>query len=189
MSASTLNALNVPTRPGAVPLESRRRVSSDTAAYVHAVHAEASQKRALHATIHQSTAPTKAIAEAAGVGYSALANAALTSESSNLPFARLPLVLAASDDLTLLRFYANLQGCEVFRLPRTGAAGDARQTSMTVREFAELLEAVGAATEDDVITPEEFARIEREAQDVVRAVLENVAHYRARVRRPLLEGM
>lgn len=189
MSASTSDLVTVPTRARSVPLESRGRVSSTAAAHVHAAHAEASQKRALHATIHQSSAGTKVIAEQAGMGYSALANAALLSEASNLPFARLPLVLAASDDLTLLRFYANLQGCEVFRLPRTGAAGDARQTSMTVREFAELLEAVGAATEDDVITPEEFARIEREAQDVVRAVLENVAHYRARVRRPLLEGM
>lgn len=156
---------------------------------VHAAHLAAAQKRALHPTIHEATAPAKAIAEQVGLSYSFLANAALTSTTDQLPFARLPLVLEASDNLTLLRFYAHLQGCEVFRLPRTGAVGDARQTSITVREFAELLDAVGAATEDDVITPEEFARIEREAQDVVRAVLENVAHYRARVRRPLLEGV
>lgn len=181
--------VNVPTGPRAVQLESRRRVSSDTAAYVHAAHAEASQKRALHATIHSSTAPTKAIAEAAGVGYSALANAALTSEPGNLPFARLPLVLEASDNLTLLRFYAQLQGCEVFRLPRVGAVADGRQAAAAMREFAELLEAGAAAAEDAVITPAEFARIDREADDALRAILEYRASYRARVQRPLLEGM
>lgn len=189
MKSRASDALNVPVRPRAVQLESRLRVSSEAAAHVHAAHAEASQKRALHATIHHFTAPTKAIAEAAGVGYSALANAALTSEPGNLPFARLPLVLEASDDLTLLSFYADLQNCEVYRRPRTGVPADARQQAVTMREFAELLEAGAAAAEDNVITPEEFARIDREADDVVRAVLEYRAYYRARVARPLLEGM
>ncbi len=70
-----------------------------------------------------------------------------------------------------------------------GAVGDARQAAATMREFAELLEAGAAAEEDGVITPDECDRIEREGQDAARAVYEFIAHFRARVRRPLLEGM
>jgi len=190
MKVRTFDASSVPARPRAVQPESRRPVSGEgVAKLAHRKYLVESQKRALHATIHGSTAPLKAIADELGMEYSSLANFALASRTDQLPFTQLPMVLEAADNLTLLRFYAYLQGCEVFRLPRTGAAGDARQTSVTVREFAELLEAAGTATEDDVVTPEEFAAIEREGQEAVRAVLELVAHYRARVRRPLLEGV
>lgn len=184
---------NVPVRPRAVQPESRLRVSGPvdavTRALAHAAHLAASQKRALHATIHESTAPAKAIAESAGLSYSFLANAALTSTTDQLPFPRLPLVLEASDDLTLLRFLAQLQGCDVFRLPRAGASADARRAAVTMREVAEFLEAGAQASEDDVVTPDEFARVEREGLEAVRAILEHIAHYRVRVRRPLLEGM
>lgn len=182
---------NVPVRSLAVQPETRTVVSGDDA--VVALHRgevlAARQKGALHATIHQATQPAKAIAEAAGLKYPTLANAALVSTDDQLPFRYVPLVLRASDNLALLQFYASLQGCEVFRLPRTGAAGDAHQAARAMREFAELLEAGAAAEEDRVITPEEFARIDRETDDVVRAALEYRAHYRARVQRPLLEGV
>lgn len=190
MSGSGRHEPTVPVRVFAVQPERRRVISGEEGEKaVRARYLRESQKRALHETIHHSTAPLKAIADEVGVEYSSLANAALMSRTDQLPFARLPLVLEACDDLTLLRFFAHLQGCDVFRLPRVGAAGDAHQAAATMREFAELLEAGAAAAEDNVVTPEEFARVEREAQDVVRAVLEYVAHYRARVRRPLLEGV
>lgn len=168
-------------RSSSVQPESRLRLSGEAA--------DVAQKRALHATVHEATQPCKQIAADVGVKYSTLANAALDSTPDQLPFRYLPLVLQASDNLTLLRFYAALQGCELFRLPTVGDGGDVHQAASAMREFAELLEAGAAAFEDVLVTPEEFARVEREAHDVVRAVLEYVAHYRARVPRPLLEGM
>lgn len=147
------------------------------------------QKEALRTTLKESAQPAKAIAMDVQMAHTRLLNCGNPSAPHELPFRKLPLVLQASDNLTLLRFYASLQGCEVFRLPTVGDGGDVHQAASAMREFAELLEAGAAAFEDVLVTPEEFARVEREAHDVVRAVLEYVAHYRARVPRPLLEGM
>jgi len=155
----------------------------------HATYLRESQKRALHDTLHNSTAPLKAIAEGMRLEYSTLANTALLSRTDELPFVRLPQVLEASDNLTLLRFYAHLQGCDVFRLPRAGASADARRAAETMREVAEFLQAGAEATEDEEVTPDEFSRVEREGHEAVRAILEHIAHLRARVTRPLLEGV
>jgi hypothetical protein len=167
--------------------ESRFRVSGETDArtdaLVHAAHLAASQKRALHTTIHESTEPTKAIADGSGIGYQFLCSAAQPDSRDQLPFMRLPLVLEHCDDLTYVRFLANLQDAEVVRLPRAGVAGDVRQASATMREFAQFMEAGADASEDNVITPDEFARVEREGAEAVRAILEMVAHYRSRVKR------
>lgn len=171
-----------------VQAESRLRVSSEGAemALVHAAHLAASQKRALHTTIHESTQSTAKIAADAGISYPFLCNAANVSLREQLPFMRLPLVLESCDDLTLVRFLADRQNAAVVRLPKVGAAGDVKRASATMREFAEFMDAGAAAVEDDVVSPEEFARVEREAQEAVNAILELVAHYRARVKRPLL---
>jgi hypothetical protein len=180
----------VPVELGRVQPESRLSVSG--AADVVAIRREvlaARQKQALHATVHDATSPAKAIAEAAGVKYSTLANAALTSTEDQLAIRFLPMVLSASDNLALLRFYAQLQHCAIYRLPRVGAAGDARQVAAVMRQVAELLEAAGAAAEDGVITPQEFAGIEHAADHALRTLLEFAAHFRARVQRPLLEDV
>jgi hypothetical protein len=179
-----------PARPRVQP-ESRFRVSRETdkatEALVHASHLAASQKRALHATIHEATQAARAIAENAGIGYQFLCATANPSLRDQLPFMRLPLVLESSDNLTYVRFLADLQHAAVVPLPHRGADADVRQASATMREFAEFLEAGAAASDDDVVTPEEFARVEREGQEAVEAILGMVAHYRARVRRPLLQ--
>ena len=189
MTAAAL-PLNVPVRVAPVPPERSRPVSGEALEKVaHAKYLREGQKRALHATLHGSTAPLRVIAETIGVQYSTLANTAVFSRTDELPFFRLPQVLEASDDLTLLRFYAHLQGCDVFRLPHAGARADARRAAETMREVAEFLQAGAEATEDEIVTPDEFARIEREGHEAVRAILEHVAHLRARVQRPLLEGM
>jgi hypothetical protein len=146
-------------------------------------------KAALHATIHESTAATKAIADGAGFGsYAFLCACANPSLTDQLPARKLPLVLAQCDNLALVEFLAGLQGATVVRLPTAGAAEDVRRHSATMREFAEFMEAGAAAVEDVTVAPDEFARVEREALEAVNAILELVAHYRARVTRPLLEG-
>lgn len=183
---------NVPVRPRPVQAESRLRVSSEgpaaAAALVEAARLATEQKAALHVSIHKSRQSTSAIAAAADINYSFLCNAANRSLKEQLPFARLPLVLRACDDLTLLRFYAQLQGATVIRLPQT-PAGDLHQASATMREFVEFMDAGAAAIENADVSPEEFARIEREGMEAVRAILALIAHYGARVARPLLEGM
>lgn len=167
--------------------ECRFRVSGETdartEALVHAAHLAASQKRALHATVHESREPAKAIAAGSGIGYQFLCSAAQPDSRDQLPFMRLPLVLEQCDDLTYVRFLANLQNADVIRRPQLGAAADVRQASATMREFAQFMEAGADASEDDVITPEEFARVEREGAEAVRAILEMTAHYRSRVKR------
>lgn len=186
----------VPLRPRAVQPESRFRLSGEgdaaTQALVHAAHLAASQKRALNVTVHQSTPSPKQIAEASGISYKFLCNAALTSTHDQLPFARLPLVLEASDDLTLLRFLADLQHADVLSRPRGAAIGDEarRQASAdAVREFAEFMAAGATADAAEVLAPEVFARMEREGVDAIDAIRAHLAHHRARVQRPLLEGM
>lgn len=172
--------------------QSRLRVSSEvaaaTTALVHAARASEAQQRALHVTIHKSARSTAAIAGLAGISYQFLCNAANDSLKEQLPFARLPLVLAACDDLTLVRFLAQLQGADVIRLPKS-TVGDVRQASATMREFVEFMEVGAAALEDQQVAPREFADIEREGMEAVRAILAFIEHYRARVARPLLEGM
>lgn len=183
--------LNVPKRPRAVQAELAGHVSAvpPASAVARAAQLAAEGKAALHTTIHASVRGTKAIADYAGLSYSFLANSALTSSPNQLPFSRLPLVLEACDDLTLLRFFAARQGCDVFRLPVVGVVDDVRRASTTMREFAEFVDAGAAALEDQVIEPRDFAAIEREGLEAVRAILETIAYYRARVQRPLLEGM
>lgn len=171
--------------PLRVQAESRFCISSE-GAMVHAARLSAGQQRALHTTIHESKQSTRAIAEKAGISYSFLANCANESLREQLPFPRLPLVLEQSDDLTLVRFLADLQHASVVRLPTQGAEGDIRKASVTMREFAQFMEVGAAAVEDNVVSPEEFARVEREGREAVQAILELVAHYRSRVTRPLL---
>lgn len=179
---------SVPVRARGVQVQNAARVFT-AEELVRAAQLADEQKRALQTTIKNSTLPPKAIAMDVGLRHDHLLNCGNPLAPHHLPFARLPLVLHACDDLTLLRFLAGLQGCEVVRLPRAGATGDARRAAATMREVAEFLEAGAGATEDDVVSPDEFARVEREGAEAVRAILEHVAHYRARVRRPLLEGV
>ena len=183
----------VPARGYPVQPEFRLRHSGEgnvaTTALVRAAQLATQLQKALHVTIHQSTASTRAIAEAAGISYSFLCNAANADVKEQLPFPRLPLVLAACDDLTVLRFLAALQGADVVRLPPAGATDDVRQASATMREFAEFMDAGAAALENDQVSPAEFADIEREGLEAVRAIVALIAHYRGRVERPLLEGM
>jgi hypothetical protein len=155
---------------------------------VEAAHLAQSQKRALHTTVHDATRPTREIAELAGVSYQFLCNAALESTKDQLPFSRLPLVLRYSDNLTLLRLYASLQGCDVIRMPRVGATADeVHRASATMREFAQFMDASADALEDATVAPEEFATIEREGLEAVRAILASIAAHRARVQRPLFD--
>jgi hypothetical protein len=185
----------VPFAAGAVQPESRLRFSGEvdarTSALVHQAHLAASQKRGLHATIHNSNASVAEIAEHAGVAYPTLANAALTSSTDQLPFARLGLVLRACDDLTLVRLLADFQNADVIPRPQLGVRGvdDLQRIAATMREFAEFTAAGGPAVGQMVITPELFATIEREGLEAVAVILELVALYRARVQRPLLEGV
>lgn len=173
---------------GRVQPKSRLRDSSEAAA-IHADKLAAQGTRALHTTIHDSKLPTKSIAHLAGVSYQFLASCALESTTDTLPWRRLFAVLEACDDLTFVAFLASLQRSAVYRLPEISGVGDPRQTATVMREFAEFLQAGAAALDDGQVTPEEFARIEREGHDVVRAVLETIAMFGARVQRPLLEGM
>jgi hypothetical protein len=151
----------------------------------------AEQKRALHATIHNSTASVAAIAEHADIKYPQLANAALDCAPSHLPFAKLGVVLQACDDLTLVRLLADFQNADVIPRPRGAVRGvdDLQRIAATMREFAEFTAAGGPALGQMVIPPELFATIEREGLEAVAVILELVALYRARVQRPLLEGV
>jgi hypothetical protein len=173
----------LPVRVRAVQPERRLRVSGEEFAD--------SQKRALHATIHGSTLSVAEIADRAGVAYPTLANAALTSSTDQLPFARLGLVLRACDDLTLVRLLADFQNADVIPRPRAAVRGvdDLQRIAATMREFAEFTAAGGPALGQMVIPPELFATIEREGLEAVAVILELVALYRARVQRPLLEGV
>jgi hypothetical protein len=173
-----------------VQAESRFRLSGEAAAAAmeHGALRNAQLKAALHTTIHSRAPARRRSPTPPAMPYSMLCNAANASLREQLPIFRLPLVLEQCDHLALVEYLAGLQGATVVRLPKVGAADDVRRASATMREFAEFMEVGAAAVEDDVVSPEEFARIEREALDAVTAILELVAHYRTRVQRPLLES-
>ena len=179
---------NVPVRPLVVQPESRFRLSGE--ALIRAAHLAGALKRALNATIHNSTSSTEQIAEASGVEYKSLCNAALTSCRDELPFWRLPLVLEASDDLTLVRFLADLQRADVLARPRLrGADDDVQRFAAALREFSEFVAAAAGAVAGDQVDPERFARIEREGLEAIDVIRQLLEYYRTRVARPLLEGM
>lgn len=184
---------NVRVRPRAVQPERGLRLSGEGAVTTLGQRASglaAALKRALHASIHGSTQPLTAIAQQSGISYPFLANSALPSSTDQLPFARLPLVLAACDDLSLVRFLADLQACDVLVRP-TGrpTADDIRRAAAAMRAFAEFTDAAAQALEDRTIQPAEFARVERDGLQAIDAIRQLLADYRARVTRPLLEDL
>lgn len=179
-----------PRSGAAVQPKSALRLSSedgDAAAVVRATQLAGNQRQALHATIHRSSLGAKAIADQAGVSHQFLCSCALDSTRDELPFRRLPAVLAACDDLTLVQLYADLQGALVLRRPRATGVPNVQATTATMRAFAALLDVVAASQADGVIAPRELAAIEQHGREAMEDVAQLLADYRARVTRPLLE--
>jgi hypothetical protein len=95
-------------------------------------------KQALSATLSGNARPPKDVADAVGVSYSTLMGWADAHLDSHVPSARLLTLLMVSDDLTLLRYLASLQGCIVVPAPKAGTE------TVEVTQLAELAGAFAA---------------------------------------------
>lgn len=97
------------------------------------------QKAALHRMLERNTRPAKAVAEAVGVAVQTLWGWADPSVDSHLPSARIPRLLMASDDTSLMRYWAGLQGLEVVSVPKAVGNRDGSQLAELTRAFAALI--------------------------------------------------
>ncbi len=87
-------------------------------------------------------------------------------------------------DYTLLDWLESCVGRVAFRIPEvpTKYSDFRRELSRSVREFGELLDAVGTALEDSHVSSEELVRIEQEGNDVVRQTMTFLESLRQSVR-------
>lgn len=89
----------------------------------------------------------------------------------NIPSDRLEQILRLTDDNdALVRYEAQLQGRNVFDVPKTA---DAKRTAKMLTEFAEFLTALDQRT--DGTSPDDAARIAREGNDVMVAIAGEIA--------------
>lgn len=134
---------------------------------------------AIHALVHDSTVPPKAIADEAGIRYGYLMRAADEHQDDVQFQARWvgPVTRAANNDV-LIKALAEDCGGVFYRLHR-GASMD-RETAKSLREFGEYIEACADAQDDTQITPEEFHTANAQAHEAIAAILAHVASLRVR---------
>lgn len=139
-------------------------------------------KRALAATLAGNARPPKDVADAVGVAYSTLMGWADEHVDSHIPSARLVTVLMVSDDLTLLRYLASLQGCIVVPAPKAGTETvDVTQLAEIAGTFAALLNHHAAASRDGRWTPQEVAELRPIATDLAARAMAQLAYAEAHV--------
>lgn len=114
------------------------------------------------------------IAALLGKGYSTLLNE-LNGAIPGHKFGLMQLipVMEATGSTRALDYLAGAMGAVVIRLPRPGQGHPTteRDAVAAVREFGELMAAVGAALEDGHINPDEQRRITREGYEALQAIM------------------
>ena len=114
------------------------------------------------------------IAALLGKGYSTLLNE-LNGALPGHKFGLMQLipVMEGTGSTRALDYLAGAMGAVVIRLPRPGQGHPTteRDAVAAVREFGELMAAVGAALDDGHISPDERRRITREGYDALQAIM------------------
>jgi hypothetical protein len=136
---------------------------------------------AIYAVVHESAIPAKALASAVGVRVGYLLDAANPNRDDTQFQARLiePLTKASGND-AIVRYICERVGGLFVRLPRRAGASDVH-AARALKEFGEYLERFGDAMQDGLVSRAEFNVIEREATDVIVALLEHIEAMRAAV--------
>lgn len=132
---------------------------------------------AVHAVVHDSIVPPKAIAAEAGIRYGYLMRAADENEDSVQFQARWigPVTRASKND-ELIKFLAIDCGGVFYRLNRS-ASLDA-ETAKSLKEFSEYISAIADAQDDQQTTPEEYHRVKSQAHEAIAAILAHVEKVR-----------
>lgn len=134
------------------------------------------QKQALKATLQANTRPPKQVADVVGVAYQTLMGWADEHVDSHIPSSRIPALLAASDDTSLIEYWAGSQGCSVVRLPRAGTEPvDVCQLAELAGEFSALLAHHAAAHADGRWTAEEVEQLRPIANRLAARALAHLA--------------
>jgi len=140
----------------------------------------ATQKEAFHCDVHHGPRPIPDLAALTGISPKTLYKFANPfEEHEHISTRHLPVLLPHLTHHRLLDFYERLAGRLAFVVP-TRDAGDA-EIARTVREFAEFLTADTEAAADHCYTPEEFAHLEREADEALAQIKALVESRRRRV--------
>lgn len=133
-------------------------------------------RRALQAALSSNPANLKgeAVARRMGIGTSSLYR---WGESQAIPLDRLVQFTLISRDLRPLQALCRLAGGTFVPVPGDGSTLD--QAAMAaIKEFGAFLEAQAKAILDGKVTDRELARIEREGEDAILAIVAIVEHTR-----------
>jgi hypothetical protein len=134
------------------------------------------QKKALKATLSGNRRAPKDVAEFVGVAYQTLMGWADEHVDSHPSGSRIPALLTASDDTSLLEYWANLQGCAVVRQPRAGTEPvDVCQLAELAGEFSALLAHHAAAHADGRWTLDEVEQLRPIAERLAARALAQLA--------------
>lgn len=128
---------------------------------------------AVHALVHDSAIPPKAIAEECGIRYGYLMRAADPNEDDVQFQARwiAPATKAAKNDV-LVKAIAQECGGVFYRLWPNGTIDT--QAARSLKEFGEYIASVADAHTDRTVTPEEFHRAKAQAHEAIAAILAHV---------------
>lgn len=134
---------------------------------------------AIYQVVHDGALPPKALAGAAGMRTGYLLDAANPHREETHFQARfiIPITRASQND-AIVRFIAEAVG-GVFVRFRHQETSD-QHTARALREFADYIAAVDDSKADGVVTVGEVAEVERQANDVIAALVAHVAHLRNR---------
>lgn len=139
-------------------------------------------REAWHCQVHHNKSiRSEQIADAIGISVTALCDAVNPNgDGSMLAAKHHARVLALTPDNTaVMLFYAQARGEVVTKLPTPGGCVDT-DVARVVSEFGELLTEQAKADGDRKITPEEFARVEREGYQAMAAIVSLVNANKAR---------
>lgn len=127
-----------------------------------------SWKDALHASVVNSSLPAKKLAERSASSYRHLLDCCDPASPTQLSLNRLLMLLPLMDNRAAITYLAQAAGCGLYVMP-VGASADMRAAGALLKEVGEALEQVSASTEDGEITSTEFARCDKEIEDIIRA--------------------
>jgi hypothetical protein len=137
--------------------------------------------------VHEAPCGTDRLAQAVGKSVTTLNHeVSLTYDSAKLGLRDAVTLSMFTGDRQILDAFALQMDCMVVALPPPvpGLEGIATKTAALAREFGELMAEVTTSAADGAISPNELARTEREASQMVTALTQLICEVRSMAGRP-----
>jgi hypothetical protein len=133
----------------------------------------ASLTEIIHELVVSGPVPAKAVAEAIGKPYNTLLRELNPEDAgAKVGVELLVPLMRTTGSLEPLHHLAQVMGCALIELPKGPVCLDHAKSAAlnAVAEFGQVVEAFNDAAYDGHINPAEFARIEREAYEAIKAI-------------------